>query len=159
MKILLIVLGIFFSFLSGSNNANNTVSRVEYTANSVQIRSEVDDFLTYWREDFRKDNEGKLIAICDITKEQFNDMYYNHYTVLTSEDRAAVNATADYESGYTIKNSIDQLASMFNKSKSNINTKSNLDQPTSIIIVVSISIFGFSTISIFFIFKQKKFIQ
>lgn len=159
MKLLLLSLGLFFSLFGVSSNTSNIQNNAIYHLNSVEIRDQSEDFIDYWKNDFRKDDKGQIIAICDYKKEQFNDMYYNHYTQLTSEERVVVNATPDYEEGYTIKDSIDQLASMFAKSKSNVNTKTNLDQPISIIIVVSISIFGFSTISIFFIFKQKKYIE
>ena len=159
MKILVIILGLFISLFSTPKNVNNYQNTPVYTVNSVQIRDNSDDFISYWKNDFRKNEKGEIIPICDITKEQFNAMYYDHYVQLTISERAVVNAVEDYEEGYTIKDSIDQLASMYTNGKSKTNTRSNLDQPTSIIVVVSIAIFGMTSISIFFIFKQKKFIK
>lgn len=159
MKFLVLIFGLFFSLFTAPKNEFNYQKEPEIAVNSVQIMDAADDFITYWREDFRLDDKGNVIAICDITKEDFREMYYNHYIQLSATDRTRVNKIKDYEEGYTIKDSIDQLAKMYISGKSDSDNKSNLDQPTSIIIVVSIAIFGMTSISIFFIFKQEKFIQ
>ena len=159
MKFLMLIIGLFFSLFSAPKNNFNNQKEPEIAVKSVQINDATNDFITYWKEDFRLDDKGEVIAICDITKADFRDMYYNHYLKLSATERANVNKAKDLEEGYTIKDSIDQLAKMYISGKSDSEAKSNLDQPTSIIIVVSVAIFGITSISIFFIFKQEKFIQ
>ena len=159
MKSLFLGLAMLFTLLSGGFTCSKTNNSIQIKEQTVQIHDESNDFITYWKEDFRKNSDGSIIAICDISKDKFIEMYYSHYAPLTAEQKRVVNATSDYEEGYTIKDSITQLANMYSNHHASSNTRSNLDQPTSIIIVVSIALFGMSTISIFFIFKQKKFID
>ena len=147
-----------FTFFLAPAQAKEETFNYEKEAVFVIKSSESDEFINYWQNDFRKREDGTIIPICDISKDDFTMMYYSHYSPLSEQDKKIVNATNDFEEGYTIKDSINQLAAMY-ANHNNDNGKSNLDQSTGIIVVVSIAIFGVSTISIFFIFKQKKFIK
>lgn len=147
-----------FTFFLAPAQAKEEAFNYEKEAGFVVKSVESDEFIDYWQNDFRKREDGTIIPICDISKDDFTLMYYSHYSPLSEQDKKIVNATNDFEEGYTIKDSINQLAAMY-ANHNNDSGKSNLDQSTGIIVVVSIAIFGVSTISIFFIFKQKKFIK
>ena len=108
IKTLLTSLLLFAPAISRAINTN-------YSQNSpvlhekVTIKSvESDEFILYWKDDFRKDENDNIIAICDISYSDYQTMY-SKYVLLTSEDRQIVDATPDYESGYTIKDSIKEL--------------------------------------------------
>lgn len=159
MNNLFISLGLMFTFLYAPLNNNGDTYINKSTADYALKSAESDEFITYWKNDFRKDSSGKIIDICNISKESFLNMYYGHYAILSSGAKAEVNAHQDYEEGYTIKDSISQLASMYSTNNQNVSVGSKLDQPTSIIIVISVAVFGVSTICIFFIFKQNKLIE
>ena len=152
LPLLLLSLGAF-----GGTKTVETPQKADFLVQNAVIRSvESDDFLTYWQEDFRKDEQGEIIAICDITYSQYKEMY-ERYISLSKEDRAIINATNDYETGYKIEDSIKQLISMFSNTPKQ-SGKMVLDQKTTIIIVVSVAVFGMSSICVFFIFKNNKII-
>ena len=83
------------------------------------------------------------------------------YSALSSADKDVVNATVDSrDNNYTIGYMIQQLVNKYypNNQKHQQN-KSKLDQKTTIIIAVVVSIFGMSAISVLYILKNNKFIQ
>ena len=151
IKILLMTLFLFFplTFGSFSNNFSNNNPVLQ---EKVPNRSaESDSFLTYWKEDFRKDDNGQIIPICDITYASYTVMY-GKYVELSSSDREIVNNTPDYEEGYLIKDSIKQLISIHsNHTNPKSNERQTLNQQTTIIIIVVVAVFGMSTICVFFV--------
>lgn len=116
------------------------------------------EFITYWKEDFRKDENGEIISICDITLASYNEMY-DKYVLLDDESRTEVNATPDYEEGYTIKDSIKVLVDRFTDTSKEENKKPTLSNSSTIIIIVVVAVFGMTVISIFFALKNGKIIK
>ena len=152
LPFLLLSLGTFATPLS-----QESVQNVDFPVqNAINRSPESDDFLTYWREDFRKNEQGEIIPICDITYTEYREMY-TRYIALSAEDRAAINAIDDYEEGYKIEDSIKTLINMFATTPKQ-SERVVLDQKTTIIIVVSVAVFGMSAICVFFIFKNNKII-
>lgn len=125
----------------------------------VKKSAESNDFLSYWMDDFRKDDNGQIIPICDITYNSYREMY-GKYILLSNDDRKTVNLTPDYEEGYTIEDSIKELIRIHG---SHHNTKPaerrTLNQSSTIIIIVVIAVFGMSTICVFFVLKNNNIIQ
>ena len=118
----------------------------------------VTEFVSYWKEDFRKDENGNIISICDITLLSYQEMY-GKYTLLDNEERSEVDATPDYEEGYTIKDSIKELVNRFENTSNESNKKPTLSHSSTIIIVVSVAVFGMSVICVFFALKSGKIIK
>ena len=158
MKFLLLFLMMLFPVFSGTINNNNCKNNGNLMEISVKFSQKSDDFLTYWKEDFRKDDEGKIIPICDITYSQYTVMY-GKYVELENADRLIVDATPDYEEGYTIKDSIKQLVSMHSNHTNTRDNKRVLTKSTSIIVIVVIAVFGMSTICVFFVLKNNNIIE
>ena len=126
---------------------------------SLRRSIESDDFVSYWKDDFRKDEAGNIIPICDITYDSYKEMY-SKYVALTKEDRQTVNSTPDYEEGYTIEDSIKELIRIHANHVSQKDTeRRTLNQSSTIIIIVVIAVFGMSTICVFFVLKNNKIIK
>ena len=156
MKFLLPLLLLSLGAFSGPISQEPQQNADFHVQNAINRSVESDDFLTYWKEDFRKNEQGEIVAICDITYSSYKEMY-ERYIALSQEDREVINATSDYEEGYKIADSIKQLISMFSSTPKQ-NERMVLDQKTTIIIVVSVAVFGMSAICVFFVFKNNKFI-
>ena len=158
-RLLLLLLLPIFSF--GFSNAKSENKPV-LTRNYVQIVNKSSytaaDFIEYWTNDFRSDHETK--SICDKSKEQYEEMISN-YNQLDNLNKSVVNETADpYEPDYTIGHMIKQLINHFYPSNQKVNdNKPKLDQSTTIIIAVVVSIFGMSAISVLYILKKDKVIE
>ena len=143
----------------GNKTTINTNPEPVLSARTSLNSAESDEFLSYWKDDFRKDDEGKIIAICDITYLSFKNMYAR-YVLLDEQDKNIVDKTADYEEGYLIKDSIKTLIDRFADMHTAQNKeKRTLDQSSSIIVIVSIAVFGMSTICVFFVLKKDNVIQ
>ena len=159
IKTLLASLLLFAPAISGAINTN-------YSQNSpvlhekVTIKSvESDEFILYWKDDFRKDENDNIIAICDISYSDYQTMY-SKYVLLTSEDRQIVDATPDYESGYTIKDSIKELVGIYGHRKSSSeDEKHTLNQSSAITIIVVVAVFGMSVICLFYVMKNNNLIK
>ena len=159
LKLLFLAACMFCTFLGGSSRNAEPVLTIENPMQISLVLSESEEFLQYYKEEFRKDNSGKIINICDITYASFREMYAK-YIALNDEDRKVVDSNLDYEEGYTIKNSIDTLLDRFSEAqKSSSNSKRTLDQSSSIIVIVVIAVFGMSTICVFFVLKNGNIIQ
>ena len=157
MKFLLPLLLLSLGSFSGTN-IDNSPQNTDFPAQKSIKRSESsDNFVNYWKEDFRKDDEGNVVAICDITYGDYKEMY-GKYISLIESDRTIVNATADYEEGYKIEDSIKTLIGMYSSAPKQ-NERMTLDQKTTIAVVVSIAVFGMSTICVFFVLKNNKIID
>ena len=140
LKLLFIfILALLPSFGLAQNTSfseNTPVLRAKLETKS----EESDEFLTYWRNDFRKDEQGNLIAICDIKRNDYTVMY-SKYSSLTASDRDIVNATPDYEEGYTIKDSVVELIRLYGSKKPNSDeNKRTLNQSSTITIIVAIAV-------------------
>ena len=159
LKLFLISLTMFFSLFSGLPTSLGS-SNAQFEHHSIQLKSAASDgFISYWNDDFRKDDVGNIIPICDITYSSFKTMYAK-YVLLDVEDKAVVDATPDFEEGYTIKDSIKTLVDMYGDSHiPAAKEKRTLDQKSSIIVIVTIAVFGMSTICIFFVLKRDNIIQ
>ena len=140
--------------ISSQKYENNVVLTRNLHRNTI----ESDDFISYWKDDFRKDEEGNIISICDITLASYKEMY-GKYVVLSDESRSEVDITPDYEEGYTIKDSIKELVNRFENASKEENKKPALKNSTTIIIVVVVAVFGMSVICVFFALKSGKIIK
>ena len=159
IKTLLISILLFFPLIFGgySNQSSENIGFLPEKSLKMSVKS--DEFISYWNDNFRKDENGQIIAICDITYASYRVMY-EKYTELSKEDRTIVNATPDYEEGYTIEDSIKELVRLHsNRGTQKDSDKRTLNQSTTIIIIVSVAVFGMSAICIFFVLKNNKIIQ
>ena len=159
LKLLFALLTLFASLL-GSSTFNSFEQKSEVLHVKMDIKSaESDEFLSYWRDDFRKDDQGKLIAICDITYAEYMSMY-EKYATLNESDRNIINSTADYEEGYTIKDSIKELIRIYSGKKQNSEgERRTLNQSSTIAVIVVIAVFGMSVICVFFVMKNVNLIK
>ena len=159
LKTLLATLLLFSPCVAGSFNSNFNKESPNLLE-KIEIKSvESDGFLTYWREDFRKDEQGEIIPICNIKYQEYSVMY-SRYVTLSSEDKIVVDATPDYEEGYTIKDSIKELVRLHGSKRNSTNEeRRTLDQSSTITIIVVIAVFGMSVICIFFVMKNTNLIQ
>lgn len=159
VKLLIATLLMFCGFLAPNKSIQQNTTEPQIS-HQISVKStESDEFLSYWREDFRKDEKGEIIPVCDITYLSFKDMY-SRYSLLDEESKKIINSTPDYEEGYTIRNSIDTLIDRFKATQQvNNSNKRTLDQSSSIIVIVVIAVFGMSTICVFFVLKNGNIIQ
>lgn len=159
IKTLLASLLLFTPVISGAFSANNS-ENIPVLQEKIDIKSaESDEFISYWQNDFRKDDGGEIIAICDIKYEDYTVMY-GKYAALEKGDREIVDATPDYEEGYTIKDSIVELVRIYGKRKSSAEEpKKTLNQSSAITIIVVIAVFGMSVICLFYVMKNNNLIK
>ena len=80
------------------------------------------------------------------------------YDLLVAEDKAYVNDYID-KADQSIEDTMDYLSKYFEEEKQTSPSKKNLPQDMTIGIIVSVAIFGMTTISIFYILKQQKIIN
>ena len=152
---LLMLAPLTFGGFKHESQANMPVLQEKYIKRSI----ESDSFISYWKEDFRKDDNGNIIAICDITYASYKEMY-DKYVLLSKADRETVNSTPDYEDGYTIEDSIKELIRIHaNHAPQKDTERRTLNQSSTIIIIVVIAVFGMSTICVFFVLKNNKIIK
>ena len=159
IKTLLASLLLFAPVISGSFNSDNLQNN-PVLQEKVDIKSsESESFVSYWKDEFRKDSGGNIIPVCDITYESYSVMY-SKYVALDKGDRSEVDATPDYEDGYTIKDSIVELTKIHGKkSNSSKQEKQTLNQSSAITIVVVVAVFGMSVICLFYVMKNKNLIK
>lgn len=143
----------------GSFNHVSSQNNLVLQEKSLKIGTKSENFISYWKEDFRKDDNDQIIPICDITYNSYREMY-SKYILLDTTDRKTVNSTPDYEEGYTIEDSIKELIRIHGgHSDTKPNERRTLNQSSTIIIIVVIAVFGMSTICVFFVLKNNKIIQ
>ena len=118
-----------------------------------------EDFLSRYNE-IREKQHNENRSVCDTTKEEYQELV-NLYSSLSSQEKKEVNALNDpYDSDYTIEEVMKEIVHLFYGSKdSNGIQKKRLDQSTTIIIAVIVSIFGMSAISVLYILKNNKYIE
>lgn len=159
LKIIFLALLMCFGLGFGNKTTIKTNPEPVLSARTNLNSVESDEFLSYWKDEFRKDDDGNIIAICDISYLSFKDMYAR-YVLLDDQDKSIVDKTKDYEEGYVIKDSIKTLIDRFADMHTAQNKeKRTLDQSSSIIVIVSIAVFGMSTICVFFVLKNDNVIQ
>lgn len=159
IKTLLASLLLFAPAISGSFSSDIS-ENIPVLQEKIDIKSaESDEFLSYWQNDFRKDDKGEIIPICDISYEDYSVMY-GRYAALSNDDRIVVDATPDYEEGYTVKDSIVELVRIYGKRKnSSEEKKQTLNQSSAITIIVVIAVFGMSVICLFYVMKNNNLIK
>ena len=159
IKALIVSILMFFPLLFGGNISHVSQNNQPFEQEIAKKMLNSNEFITYWMNDFRLDDEGQRIAICDITYNEYTIMY-SKYAELNNADRTVVDNTPDYEEGYTIKDSILELVRIHgNMNRKQEETKQTLNQSTTIIIIVVIAVFGMSTICVFFVLKNNNVIQ
>lgn len=159
IKLLLASLTLLAPAISGGVLATNNQDMPVLREKVHILSSESDEFLSYWEDDFRKDDNGNIISICDISYHDYTVMY-SKYVALNSSDKLIVDKTPDYEANYTILDSIKELVRIYgNKRKDNQAERATLNQSSTIAIIVVIAVFGMSVICVFFVMKNTNLIQ
>ena len=77
-------------------NTNFAENNLILREKNIKRSEKSDEFVSYWMDDFRKDDEGEIIPICDITFNEYTVMIAK-YIDLEKTDRLIVDATPDYE--------------------------------------------------------------
>lgn len=138
--------------LVGSNTPKEAKS-LENNLVLLENSKDSDEFIRYWETDFR------TTPTCDVQYDKFMEMI-NKYQALSSEDKQIVDNTTDVRDGCKIKKVITTLVNRFYRiTPQNTDKKDTLTKSATIIIIVSVAVFGMSTISVFFILKNKKVID
>ena len=140
---------------------NFTGSKTEWDSKNVVVSQTInyyafdEGFVAYWCDFIRPTPESD---ICSISKETYQELR-NKYDSLSLEDRYVVNEMKDY-AGESIEDTMIYLSKYFSEqSSANTKTKSNLPQDMTLGIIVSIAIFGMTTICIFYILKKEGIIN
>ena len=156
LKLLLLPLmfmGVSFATVAGAVSFNQNVVMVRASS------TEVDAFLNRFRAIRTQQNsEGK--TICDTTKEEYEELV-NLYSALSKEEQTEVNLLVDeYVADSTIGSMMKEIIRIhYTNGGTNEAPKEKLDQSTTIIIAVVVSIFGMSAISVLFILKKDNYIE
>lgn len=140
----------------GKNNVKTELNFVKTPSISYAIRlNDEHPFLDYWAS-FREAHP----AVCDITKEEFKEMYIV-YMGLSQEEKDYVNAQADgVEEGYTIGQVIRTLVNKYYPNHNKVKEeKQKLDQSSIIVIATVVALVGATAISILYILKNQKVIK
>ena len=112
-------------------------------------------FINLWDDEIRPNSDSD---ICSMSKERFKTLK-EKYDGLTATDRAIVNEYID-KAGQSIEDTMEYLSKYYSDDEEKTNqVKRNLPQDMTIGIIVSVAIFGMTTISIFYILKQQKIIN
>lgn len=155
MKILLLALSLIGPLCFGGISSNAATRNNQEQIVLRNVSSEAQAFIDLWRNK----REVEHIEVCDMAKEDFEELYAV-YKTLSTEDKEIVDKTSDLEgSEYTIKQGMTYLINKYFTPKRSNSDKKTLDQKTTIIIIVAVAIFGMSTISIFFVLKNGKIIK
>lgn len=111
-------------------------------------------FLNYWNEFVRMEDTTNL---CDIGKDIYLNMK-DKYNLLSQQEKDYVNVAKD-RAGIQIKSSIDYLEEFFKETPSNPSQKREMNKSTAIALIVTASIIGMTSISLFFFLKTKNIID
>jgi len=139
-----------------------TGSKEEWTALNFVTSLDVtyyqcdEGFINYWNIYVRPEATSN---ICDVSEDTYNTLK-SMYAILNASDRSVVDSYSD-SANETIKDSMAYLKSTYTSSvdTSTETDLTTLEQETYIGIIAAISIFGMSSISIFYLFKRKGIIQ
>lgn len=154
---LLFFLPVVCSGLSFSEEVSGPVLSEKNMVIEVKNSSNTVAFIDYWENVFRVKYPE---SICDVTREDF-DLLMEQYDLLTPSEKDIVNETHDVrQPEYKIGDMIKTIVSYVYPNKQNSeDSKRKLDQSTTIIIAVVVSIFGMSAISVLYILKKDKVIK
>ena len=121
---------------------------------TINLNDSEHPFLDLW-VDFR----NKHPKVCDISKEDFKEIYAA-YLVLSNEEKAYVNAQGDVEEGYTIGQIMRTLVNMHYPNNNKVKEeKKKLEQSSIIVIAIVVALVGASAISVLYILKNNKVIK
>ncbi len=157
-KISYLLLIPIFAFAFSLGQMRNSVFLSTNSSYSAVFASETSDqFLDYWENTFRAKYPD---SVCEASYEDYVALI-NLYSSLSTQDKDVVNATKDSrDEQYTVGYMIQQLVNKYYpNNKKHEQNKSKLDQKTTIIIAVVVSIFGMSAISVLYILKNNKYIK
>ena len=156
--------------ISGINHdflINTHITRINYTGseedwnnlgigtfNNLYFYENDEGFINYWNDKVRPDGE---VDVCSMSIDDYI-LLKDKYDLLVAEDKAYVNDYID-KAEQSIEDTMDYLSKYFEEEKQTNPSKKNLTQDMTIGIIVSVAIFGMTTISIFYILKQQKIIN
>lgn len=153
MKKLVLLILMISCFGMGSISTSKTQINETFDIKLVQKSTQSDEFINYWYYEFR------LIPTCDVTYEQYKEMY-DKYNDLTKEDKEIIDNLIDVDPNYTIKQVIDTLTQRFYKQGDGSKDERDvLDQTSTLIIISTVAIFGMSMILVFYMLKNKHIID
>ena len=119
-----------------------------------------DEFITEYTHIRKAQQESGRPSACDATIYEYNQIMEIYGKLNQNDRQKAVNTPDPVQSVYTIGQYINEIVKKFyNPSAANSVSKPKLDQSTTIIIAVVVSIFGMSAISVLYILKNKKVIE
>ena len=140
---------------------NFTGSMDEWNALNLNVTIDIhsyecdEGFINYWDDVVRPTSESD---ICSMSKDEYL-LLKEKYDNLNSEDKTYVNAYID-KANQSVEDTMDYLSKYYSDENDNKgNARRNLPQEMTIGIIVSVAIFGMTTISIFYILKQQKIIN
>ena len=140
---------------------NFTGSEVEWTSYNLSVSKPVyyyendEGFINYWNINIRPTAD---FDVCDIGRENFL-ILKSKYDALGAKDKLYVDDYLD-ASGNKIGKTMSYLSKYFEENKSNSGgANSFLSQDVTLGLIVSIAIFGMTTISIFYLLKKKEIIS
>ena len=98
--------------------------------------------------------------VCNTSKEDC-DKLVNAYKLLTKDEQKTINQEPDViDPKYTKGEVMTEIIRLYSKSnKGDSSSKTKLNQSTTIIIAVVVSLFGMSAISVLYILKNNKYIE
>ncbi len=146
-----------FTLLSASNLSNNEPNVIEVKAIDYLP---FEDFMSEYTTIRNAQADDNRPSACDANKEEY-DQIMEIYDKLNQNDRQkAVNTPDPIQENYTIGQYINEIVRKFyTPAVSNSASKPKLNQSTTIIIAVVVSIFGMSAISVLYIMKNNKVID
>ena len=155
-KIILLFLSFItlaFSSCPFSNTpSNNQHPKLEITYRINENSAELKDFLTYWNDNF-----AYLDDICSFNDNSLYTVLKAKFANLNTEEKQYVREYV-YNEKDTIGEALEVLDNKFSSKKQTQTTK-ELDQTTTLVIVVVIACIGMTSICAFYIFKEKNIIS
>lgn len=143
------------------SNIYYTGSEAHWNSRSINPSQNVyfyqgdEGFINYWNDAIRPTSSSD---VCLMSKEDYT-ILKSMYDSLTAADKLVVNTYLD-KANQTIEDTMVYLSKYFsNENKSNNQPKKNLPQDMTIGIIVSVAIFGMTTICIFYILKRQGIIK
>ena len=140
---------------------NYTGSETEWIAHNIETNVPVyyyqcdEGFINYWNTNIRPTAD---FDVCSIGKDGFL-VLKAMYDALGAKDKTYVDAYTD-KSNSKIGETMNYLSKYFEDNKENSNgANSFLSQDVTLGLIVSIAIFGMTTISIFYLLKKKDIIS
>lgn len=151
IPVMFLSVSVVASSFSYSNNQNYAQIRADSSSKQA--------FLDKFKE-IRDAQEASGKTICDTTKEEYK-VLIELYSALSESERIEVGAIHDeYETKVTIGEMMKEIIRIhYTNNGVQEAPKQKLDQSTTIIIAVVVSIFGMSAISVLYILRNNKYIE